>query len=146
MHIRQATSRDAQAVTALALLLWPDHDMADLATEMAGFITGRESAVFLAEADGSPVAFAQAALRHDYVEGADTSPVGYLEGIYVLDSYRRAGIADMLLRTAEAWARTRGCTQFASDCELDNTQSIAFHMGVGFAEAGRLVCFIKDID
>lgn len=30
-------------------------------------------------------------------------------------------------------------------CELDNTGSIAFHLAAGFAEANRIVCFIKSM-
>ena len=35
-----------------------------------------------------PIGFAQCTLRNDYVEGSSSSPVGYLEGIYVKDEYR----------------------------------------------------------
>ncbi|WP_428994613.1 GNAT family N-acetyltransferase [Enteroscipio rubneri] len=44
-------------------------------------------------------------------------------------STRRAGIGGTrreLLRACEAWAKERGCTEFASDCELDNAASLAF--------------------
>lgn len=30
-------------------------------------------------------------------------------------------------------------------CELDNTGSIAFHLAAGFAEANRIVCFVKSM-
>lgn len=39
------------------------------------------------------VAFADAALRHDYVNGCESSPVVYLEGIYVQPASRRRGLA-----------------------------------------------------
>ena len=39
------------------------------------------------------VGFAQVQLRRDYVGGNHLSPVGYLEGIYVEETYRRRGIA-----------------------------------------------------
>ena len=31
-------------------------------------------------------------VRHDYVEGCETSPVGYLEGVSVHEAYRHQGI------------------------------------------------------
>lgn len=41
--------------------------------------------------------FAQCGLRHDYVEGRGSSPVGYLEGIFVEKEYRKQGCAKELL-------------------------------------------------
>ena len=50
------------------------------------------------------------------------------------------GVMAALLFT---WAKERGCTEFASDCELDNAASLAFHLHAGFEEANRLICFAK---
>ena len=92
-----------------------------------------------------PVGFAQCQLRHDYVEGTESSPVGYLEGIYVAEEYRKHGIARELLSVCETWAKGKGCAEFASDCELENTQSLQFHLNVGFEEANRIICFTKKL-
>lgn len=32
-----------------------------------------------------------------------------------------------------------GCTEFASDCELDNTESSKFHLNLGFEEENRII-------
>lgn len=89
--------------------------------------------------------FAQCQLRHDYVEGTESRPVGYLEGIYVVEEFRKQGLAKELLKTCEDWARKQGCHEFASDCELDNQESYKFHMNVGFEEANRVICFTKQL-
>ena len=89
--------------------------------------------------------FAQCQLRWDYVEGTSHSPVGYLEGVYVEPDCRRRGIAKQLLNTCEAWAGARGCLEFASDCGLENRESLGFHLGAGFAEANRIICFVKKL-
>ncbi|MBO5034456.1 MAG: GNAT family N-acetyltransferase, partial [Oscillospiraceae bacterium] len=102
-----------------------------------------ECAVFFAAEEGFPIGFAQCQLRSDYVEGTGTSPVGYLEGIYVRPGSRRKGVARALLSACEGWAREQGCTEFASDCELKNENSAAFHLASGFAEANRIICFTK---
>ena len=102
--------------------------------------------VFVAAADGVTVGFAQCQLRRDYVEGTQTSPVGYLEGIYVQEAFRGRGTARALLSACEDWARERGCAEFASDCELGNTDSAAFHLAAGFAEANRIICFTKSLE
>ena len=45
----------------------------------------------------------------------------------------------------EKWAKEKGCSEFASDCELENDESLKFHIAMGFEEANRIICFKKDI-
>lgn len=141
--IRKAVLSDAPRIAALALRLWPDNVPGELEAEFQDFIAGESSAVFVLENEGKALAFAQCALRHDYVEGTESSPVGYLEGIFVDESIRRQGAAKALLQACESWAREKGCTEFASDCELSNADSLRFHLGCGFEEANRIICFTK---
>ena len=82
-------------------------------------------------------------MRNDYVEGTENSPVGYLEGIFVCPEHRKKGYAKALLLHCEQWAKAMGCTEFASDCELDNLGSLRFHLAMGFREANRIICFQK---
>ena len=145
-YIRKAELAELHSVTALALRLWPGHDFDALAGEFDQLLREEEAAVFLAWSNGEAVGFAQCQLRHDYVEGTETSPVGYLEGIYVAEDFRRCGAARSLLRACEDWARSKGCVEFGSDCELSNTGSLQFHLSVGFAEAGRIICFTKKLE
>ena len=51
----------------------------------------------------------------------------------------------VLLAACEAWAASQGSREFASDCELDNTGSLAFHLHSGFTEANRIICFVKPL-
>ena len=143
--IQKAEVKDIPVIADLACQLWPDHTVEEMRTEFADTIAKPEAAFFLAYAENVPIGFAQCQLRHDYVEGTDSSPVGYLEGIYVAEGYRKQGIAKELLTACENWAKEKGCTEFASDCELDNTQSLRFHLNVGFEEANRIICFTKKL-
>ena len=144
--IKKAAPEDADLATGIFMMLWQGHPFSELKQDILKAISARGSAVFIAYTDGSPSGAAQCSLRHDYVEGASSSPVGYLEGIYVLPQYRRAKDATRLVHCCESWAKARGCSEFASDCALDNTLSQQFHAGVGFAEASRLVCFVKPLE
>lgn len=144
MIITRATGETLPQAAALACELWPGHTAQEFLSEFEAFSPG-EGAVFLAVEDGIPAGFAQCQLRRDYVEGTDSSPVGYLEGVYVREQYRGRGLARALLQACEDWAAERGCAEFASDCELDNGGSIAFHLGAGFTEANRIVCFTKQL-
>lgn len=143
--IRKAGTEDAGVLAGLAIQMWPDHTREELEEEFRKLLTSDEAACFIKYADGLPIAFAQCQLRHDYVEGTESSPVGYLEGIFVSEGYRRKGFAAALLSECEKWALEKGCTEFASDCELDNTESLRFHLSLGFEEANRIICFRKDL-
>lgn len=132
-------------VTELALRLWPGHGYEDLFEELREIMARREAAIFLTYDGARPVGFAQCQLRHDYVEGTSSSPVGYLEGIYVQEDCRGKGLAGRLLGACEDWASAMGCAEFASDCEVENTQSLHFHLKLGFEEANRIICFTKKL-
>ena len=143
--IRQAEAYDVPVLAELACRLWPDHTVAEMQADIAEILAKPDASFFLAYAEETAVGFAQCQLRHDYVEGTDSSPVGYLEGIYVVEEYRKHGLARALLSACESWAKTKGCTEFASDCELSNEQSLQFHLNVGFEEANRIICFTKKL-
>ena len=143
--IRQAQRGDLPAITGLASRLWSDATVPELEDSFSSLLSHSDAAVFLAFSNSQPVGFAQCQLRHDYVEGTDSSPVGYLEGIYVEELHRRRGFARLLLAACEVWAQEQGCTEFASDCELDNIDSFHFHLGLGFEEANRIICFTKKL-
>lgn len=144
MEIRKATPADSMALANLASRMW-DHAPEELEPEFASLTASDEAACFLAWNDNHPIGFAQCQLRHDYVEGCDTSPVGFLEGIYVDAEHRRSGVARALLAACEDWARSVGCSEFASDCELDNHDSLAWHLKSGFAEVNRTIWFAKKL-
>ena len=143
--IRKAEVKDIPVVAELACQLWPDNTVEEMCLEMGEIVVKPDAAIFLAYVEAVPAGFAQCQLRYDYVEGTDSAPVGYLEGIYVAQGYRKHGIARELLSACETWAKSKGCTEFASDCELENVQSLRFHLNVGFEEANRIICFTKKI-
>ena len=141
--IRRAGIEDAGVLAGLAKQMWTDNDPEDLEKEFRQLVTNDEAACFIKYADGRQIGFAQCQLRHDYVEGTVSSPVGYLEGIFVSEGYRNNGYAAELLSECEKWAKEKGCTEFAGDCELTNTVSLNFFLSTGFREENRIICFSK---
>lgn len=143
--IYQVQKKDIPAAAGMAALLFEGSPEEELVRELDALIASGTCAVFLASEDGRLTGFAQCQLRHDYVEGTHSSPVGYLEGIFVRPEYRHQGRARALLAACQQWAKEQGCTEFASDCGLDNHGSLAFHLKTGFMEANRIICFTKKI-
>ena len=95
--------------------------------------------------EDKPVGFVEATVRNDYVNGCATSPVVFLEGVYVEPWARRQGAARALVGAAEEWGRKMDCREFASDALLENSDSHAMHRALGFEETERVVYFRKDL-
>ena len=102
-------------------------------------------AVFVAcGPEGRCIGFLEGWLR-EYAEGASSSPVGYIEGWYVEENYRCKGVGALLVAAAEGWALSRGCTEMASDSQIDNVGGIRAHLHLGYREVERIVCFLKEL-
>ncbi len=143
--IRKAGKSDLETLARLANIMWTDGSIDELSEGFAELMSKGDVLILLKMVDGVAIGFAQCQLRYDYVEGTDSSPVGYLEGIFVKDGYRNRGYAKELLAECERWAKEKNCIEFASDCELDNTTSLAFHKAMNFKEANRIICFTKQL-
>jgi len=126
---------------SLRLRLWPHGSEAEYLREMAD-ILARGHYVRLAFADdGSAIGFVEASKRVDYVNGTSSSPVIFLEGLYVEPAMRRKGIARALVAGVEQWALAERCAEIASDSPLDNVVAHAAHRAFGFEETERVVYF-----
>ena len=143
--IKKAGIDNLEEVANLAIMMWTEATVQDLIDEFTDLIPKGDIQFFLKYDQDKPIGFAQCQLRYDYVEGTETSPVGYLEGIFVMEEYRRKGYAKELLSECEKWAKEKGCREFASDCETDNNSSFNFHIALGFEEANRIICFTKKL-
>jgi aminoglycoside 6'-N-acetyltransferase I len=146
--VRALQPRDAGIWLRLRQALWPEETPGGHAREVDAFIQGRSReplAVLVAEdRDGHIAGFAELSIR-PYAEGCQTDRIAFLEGWYVEPDARRSGVGRALIRAAEDWGRQQGCTEFASDAVLDNEESAAAHLAVGFTEVERIRCFRKDL-
>lgn len=144
MVVRPVTASDGNNWAALRCLLWPD---ASNSVDVGRYFQRSNSLdgiTFVAESSEETLCgFAELSIRREYVEGATTTPVAYLEGLYVLPSFRLRGIARQLIQASEKWAREQGCLEFASDTQMSNETSISVHLACGFSEVERAVAFIK---
>lgn len=145
MLIVEASESELIALVSLALKLWPDNTMDHLRAEYEELLHSDRDIFYLAVIGDKYVGFIHMSLRYDYVEGSESSPVGYIEGIYVEEEYRNKGISRKLVEAGEQWSKSLGCAQVASDAELHNDGSQAFHKKIGYREVNRIVAFIKDI-
>jgi aminoglycoside 6'-N-acetyltransferase I len=139
--VRAACLADEPGWVALRRALWPGEVLDDV----RGYLDRPQSATaFVAVGEpGEVPGFAEATIRHDYVNGCETSPVGFPEGWYVVPRARGQGMGRALVHAVEHWALLRGCHEPGSDALLDNDCGHAAHRACGFRETERVVYFCK---
>lgn len=144
-RVRRGADADVGAWAELRAALWPEDDAASHAVEIRRALARpRATTAFLAfDAEGRACGFAEATLRRDYVNGTESSPVGFLEGWYVTPEARGRGAGRALVAAVEQWTREQGCAELASDALLDNETSHHAHAACGFEETERVVYFRK---
>jgi len=145
MIIERGTAEHFDDWVRLRQALWPDETTEEHRRYAASLIDRpKDAIVYLArEQGGNIIAFAEATLRRDYVNGCSTSPVGFLEGLYVAAPYRGRGLARLLNKALEEWAAGLGCTEFASDVLLHNESGQKAHEALGYEETERVVFYAK---
>ncbi|MGH7660747.1 MAG: GNAT family N-acetyltransferase [Vulcanimicrobiaceae bacterium] len=149
-QIRRAEPADTIGLADLRYRLWPDHPREGHAADLGDFFADKASRLaqenFVAVlADGEIVGFVEAGLR-SHANGCDPKqPVGFIEGWFVAEPYRRRGIGAMLVRAAEDWARSKGCKEMASDTQIENVDSRRAHEGLGYAVVETCIDFRKEL-
>jgi aminoglycoside 6'-N-acetyltransferase I len=113
--------------------------------DMADTLARGHRVVLAVEESGSAIGFIEGSIRKDYVNGTFSSPVAFVEGLYVDPAYRRRGVARALVADIAAWGTAMGCVELASDSAIANSDAHAVHRALGFIETERVVCFCKPL-
>jgi aminoglycoside 6'-N-acetyltransferase I len=147
ISIRPVEEADLSEWFRLRRLLWDATDDDDHRAEMLDILDHPETQLVLVAdgMNGNLSGFLEASIR-PFVEDCSSENVGYLEGWYVDTAHRRRGLGRRLVTAAENWARSRGCTEMASDAELGNEMSLAAHTRLGYEETSRLVHLRKELN
>lgn len=137
---------DFEPLLEMSQKLWKDFERSDLDGLLRQSVQSDKNLILIAKNSfAEAVGFAIFSIRTDYVEGAEKSPTGYLEGIFVEPEFRKLGIAREFIRKGEIWCKEKDCTQMGSDTWLTDQASRAFHKKVGFWEEEEVVHFLKNI-
>jgi len=145
-RVRVLTQNDIAEWLRLRKLLWDESSDAEHRAEMIDIYEHTDTQfVLVAEIGGGKVVgFLEASIR-SFVEDCHAEQGGYLEGWIVEPEYRRRGIGGRLVKSAENWAKSKGCSEMASDAEVGNDLSLQAHYKFGYEETSRLVHLRKDL-
>lgn len=116
MIIRRVELADASQWESMRRDLWPESPE-DHRREISDFFAGmldEPQAVLVVQEGSSLIAFAELAIRNDLKE-LQGKRVGYVEGLYVVPSFRHRGLTRKLLSVAREWAHQNNCDAVASD-------------------------------
>lgn len=113
-------------------------------TEMEDIELSTDKESYLILVNDEYVGLLELSLRN-IVDGCLSSPVAYIEGIYVKAAHRKKDIGSRIVNWAKEWGRSKNCTELGSDAELDNIDSQYFHKAIGFEETYRTVGFKMDL-
>lgn len=102
-------------------------------------------ASFIAYVEETPIGMLELSLRN-FVDGCLSSPVAYLEGIFIEENARGKGYGKRMIDYALLWAKSRGCTEMATDAEIQNIDAQKFHKKVGFRETYRVVNYKMEVN
>lgn len=114
--------------------LWNDIELEEINQIIDEHILSK-NIIFLMEYKGDIIGFANTSIRSDYVEGSTSSPVGYIEGIFVEKKYRKQKVASKLVDQLSTYFKSIGITELGSDTEYENQTSALFHKSMGFSES-----------
>jgi aminoglycoside 6'-N-acetyltransferase I len=145
MQIVPPASATDLAWLSLRSRLWPDGNETEHLRYMADALARGHFVRLVSAPNGSAVGFVEASRRVDYVNGTSSSPVVFLEGLYVEPAARRKGVARALVAEVERWAAAHGCSELASDSPIENVMAHATHRALGFEETERVVYFRRAV-
>jgi predicted GNAT superfamily acetyltransferase len=123
--IRQAEAEDYAAIIAVVNAWWGGRAMRDMLPKLF-FVHFRETS-FMAEANGQQVGFLIGFLSQTFPDEA------YIHFVGVHPDYRLAGVGRRLYEAFFAAAEAAGRSKVRCVTSPVNKNSIAFHLGMGFA-------------
>lgn len=96
-------------------------------------IRSRNSAVYLAETDGTPVGYLLILIRKNPPVFI-IDRIGYIDSLYVRKPFRAAGLSSRFKEIAVDWFRGKGLTHMSLNVAPENSHAHAIYKGWGFLD------------
>ena len=138
--IRTARTYDAPAIAELGTQLGYPATRQQIASRLAGIESEPASRVLVAEnGEGDVVGWLHVVVRAQLTE----EPCAEILGLVVDESCRGAGIGESLIRAAETWARSEGCTRLRVRSRVERERAHRFYERTGYERVKTQVVLAK---
>ena len=145
MTLQPITEADWACWQAFRAALYHDLDPALDGEEMRSILSRSDWHCWLVMgAQSRPIGLVEISLRN-VADGCISSPVPYLEGLYLVPECQGQGIGTRVMAHLDAWCRAEGFTELATDAELSNEQAQRFYRTLGFEEVDRVVVYRRAV-
>ncbi len=125
--VRQALLTDAPRIAALCVQLGYEVPLAHVEHHLRG-LSGDQTVLVAVVPRVGVVGWIGVA-EHSTLTSSRRAEI---EGLVVEDEYRGNGIGEMLVASAEAWARRRGCTTMGLQTNVVRQRAHAFYRRLGY--------------
>lgn len=99
---------------------------------------------FIEAETGTPIGLVELSLRN-IADGCLSSPVPYLEGLYLVEAQRGQGRGASVIELIKRWCIENGYSELATDAELSNVRAQHFYESLGFEQVDRVVEYRLEI-
>lgn len=141
VYLLQNTTEEKAIWADFREKLYGDIDAEALAAELGSATFSTWMDVYLIwTAEEKAIGFLELSERN-IVDGCETSPVAYLEGIYIVEAYRGKGLGQQLIEFCKQWTKDNGMSELATDSSWHDVTAQKFHARMGFEETERIVQF-----
>lgn len=142
LHFHLATLDDFPTWHRLRAELYADLDPVHSENEIRRIVEDLDLTTFLVfdEKKETLIGMLELSLRN-IVDGCESTPVAYVEGLYVLEPFQGQGLGKEMIAFAKKWGWEQGCTELAVDTEWENHKAREFYLRQGFEETFRVVQF-----
>lgn len=143
--LRSITAADWACWQRFRAAVYHDLDPAFDDEEMRSILSRSDWHCWLVmDRESAPIGLVEISLRN-VADGCLSSPVPYLEGLYLVPECQGRGIGTRVMAHLDDWCRTEGFTELATDAELSNVHAQHFYRALGFEEIDRVVVYRRVI-
>jgi GNAT superfamily N-acetyltransferase len=134
IRVRDAVASDADAIAALLVELGHVVPRTDVPARIAAVVSDHGAVLVAVDEADRPLGLISLS-RHVALHAS--GPIAYITALVTASTARRRGVGQLLVETAKAWARERGCVRLSVTSAERRADAHAFYPACGLPYTGR---------
>jgi GNAT superfamily N-acetyltransferase len=139
--VRRATLADAESVARLCGQLGYAASVDETQARLRMIGSRPDQVVMVAENGGAVVAWIDLHIEHSIAAGKTVQ----IAGLVVDENHRGSGVGRLLMRHAEEWARSNGCSSVRLRSNIIRSQAHQFYEKLGYKVTKTQKAFAKEL-